>query len=385
MALENLADLATEISMRLKDPGYRQPDIAPLPSREMLRELLHVAFFSTLLEEEGRATTFTLGYVSAAAAAQLHHGVSRFSAPVPLAPDKLAKLAPAADRKRTCLGIQLNSTSDTLEIWGLIEIGDRALTIDMHMRPTFLVIDASAPGVLSVTFAEKDVLRYTRGQTHFPGPDELTLPAIMRGPTMSGAVGREFARVARRVLAHGHGGSILIVDVQPVEGVHMHPHYTFDPPSVALKEAFEADQAFRTNATGRVGDERWMQFARRLTRAEQCHREALQYAAQLSAVDGGTLMLADLTILGFGVTIETKVVPAVAELDAREPRATPPKPSTLDRFPGNRHRSAIRFCAAQKGLGVALVASQDGGLTLFGRALNPDRVLAIRHLEAWHE
>jgi hypothetical protein len=47
---------------------------------------------------------------------------------------------------------------------------------------------------------------------------------------------------------------------------------------------------------------------------------------------------------------------------------------------GNRHRSAVLFCMQQEGLALALVASQDGDLSLVGRK-DDGRAHVIRPFE----
>src|SRR5260370_31227350 len=64
---------------------------------------------------------------------------------------------------------------------------------------------------------------------------------------------------------------------------------------------------------------------------------------------------------------------------AQDPLDGQYKPASLSEFPGNRHRSAIIFCAKQPtGLALAIVASQDGDVSLFGRTGGGNHVVPVR-------
>jgi hypothetical protein len=86
-------------------------------------------------------------------------------------------------------------------------------------------------------------------------------------------------------------------------------------------------------------------------------------------------------LLGAGVTILTPDSSMPEEVVIEDPRdpgvERRDKPSSMG---GNRHRSALCFCKQQEGLALALVASQDGNLSLFARR-SDGLVHAIRPYE----
>ena len=65
------------------------------------------------------------------------------------------------------------------------------------------------------------------------------------------------------------------------------------------------------------------------------------------------------------------MIPAIDLFDLTE-ADSPPRAISVDDFQGHRHKSAVHFCAMQLArddearLALAIVASQDGTLSLFG-------------------
>src|SRR5579864_5752836 len=101
---EDLApDLLRRIGAGRSDPAA---DVTPLPSEKQLTDLMRVAYWATLLEEEGRYHAFAMAYVTPAGAEQEKSVALRFSRPIPLEPKAIAKLAPSADPLRTLIGVQ---------------------------------------------------------------------------------------------------------------------------------------------------------------------------------------------------------------------------------------------------------------------------------------
>jgi hypothetical protein len=103
-------------------------------------------------------------------------------------------------------------------------------------------------------------------------------------------------------------------------------------------------------------------------RAEKAHSEALDFVAQLTAIDGAVLLDTELGLLGAGTTIQTPGSAMPPEVVLEDPRRMgEERRLPLSLLGGNRHGSAVCFCAQQMGLALALVASQDGDLSFFAR------------------
>lgn len=334
-----------------------------------------MTFGATLHQEEGRRVTFRLAFVSADGAVKSNLAVFLFREAILLTARAIAKLAPSMNPADAYLGIQPGSNG-ALSIWGIIHRGlDRE-----HLAPYFLTVTALKPGSFAVEFLAQSKLLYSRGQVHFQkgNPKHLT-DELRDGARFSGRIAQEFERITGSMLALGHGGTILIVeDGQEPVSLELHRSYTYlNSTCDILKKAAHADEQAQSGEAAREGmSEGRFQVWREEQRRR--HIEAIDFVAQLTAVDGATVMTDSLAVLGFGATIQTYDADGVT-VDASDPLDRGFKPAFLSDFPGNRHRSAILWCAAQtSGLALAIVASQDGDVSLFGRSGGFKHVTAIR-------
>jgi hypothetical protein len=352
----------------------------PLPSLPFVEQLLDVGYVASLFEEEGRRVGCEFGYLTPEGAASLRFGTFRFSTPVPLEPANLAKLAPLAQPGRTEFGVW--PEGDVLVAWGLFHHGDQRFAIDLEHKPSYFSIRILAPGSFTVHFDQRLHLLFRRDHGHL-FTSELDLLAVFRdragiGPPVATAL----CRLAHRMLAHGHGGAILIVEknAKP-SGVVMHPTLTpKTAPDRLLVDAMMLDERASSGSL-REENEPIERYARRRLEIERAHDEALDFVASLTAVDGAVLLDNDLGLSGAGVTIltpDSSIPEEVVIEDPRDPGVERrDKPSSIG---GNRHRSALCFCKQQEGLALAMVASQDGNLSLFAR--RPDGLVhAIRPYE----
>ena len=86
--------------------------------------------------------------------------------------------------------------------------------------------------------------------------------------------------------------------------------------------------------------------------------------AQLTAVDGATVVSHDLALIGFGAMIkETSLSFDVVEIDPLDHEDYINR-SSVEKIGNKRHQSAARFIQEQRDA-VALVVSQDGNVTAF--------------------
>jgi hypothetical protein len=351
---------------------------APVPTSEQANAVLNASFFASLLEEEGRRSIFTLAFVSPSfVASSTDFEAFVFAKPVALHPKSIAKLTPATHPDRTFLGVFPNPSGE-LEIWGLVHRGERTFAIDLESPPSCLRIRVHRAGTMSGHYIGRLLFLYTRGEVHwFSEPWDL-LGKLRDGAQMAPVVAHALCRLARRMLAHGHGGTLLVTNAGTArQGLTFHPSY--QAASEILAEAVANDDAETTGSLPKVT---LAEAATRRSRLEQRHADALAFVAQLTAVDGATVLDDRLSLLGFGAVIQTTgssddIIVKLENVYTGETRTT-----NLSEFPGTRHRSAIHFCLNQTtGLGLALVASQDGDLSVFARANESRTVLAFRSFE----
>jgi hypothetical protein len=158
------------------------------------------------------------------------------------------------------------------------------------------------------------------------------------------------------------GGTVLITDpASTVVPELLDVSYRFRGPNSILKAAVE---------------ERAARHHRKDT--EPPLSAALDFMAQLTTVDGALHVGSNLELYGFGGKISLQR-PLTGTLIAEEANPTfdadeaPTQPLGLSEIRGMRHRSAAMFCNQQPGQALALVVSQDGDVTFFGR--QPDGVV----------
>jgi hypothetical protein len=138
-----------------------------------------------------------------------------------------------------------------------------------------------------------------------------------------------------------------------------------------LREAFLKDECFSKEVAG-VGKSGENPERLRFD-VQREHLYALDHVARLSNVDGAVVMGPGLCVFGFGATIDLSdetAIPPIDLFDLTKP-GTPPQAVTVAEFQGHRHKSAVHFCAMQLAddeaqMALAIVASQDGTLSLFG-------------------
>jgi hypothetical protein len=352
----------------------------PLPSEDALARILDVTYVTSLCNEEGRECAFTIAYLSAASAAAIGLATFCFASPLPFEPLYLRKLAPATDPALTCVAVS-PTKGGALGIWGLIHQGERRASNDREPRLAFLQIRVLRPGAFNVQHGGATVALFVTDHWHI-FESRLDLIGMLRGPLTDGRRAREFVRLASRMLSLGHGGTILIVDREhPLSGLIPHRAFTHpNTPACVLKDAFDGHERFSQKREGSTDDEAEAHLERRRRDAARAHADALDFVARLTAVDGALVMQDDLSVVGFGATIQMGAAedPLVVLEDPRAPGSE--REVLVSAIGGNRHRSAVLFCTQQVGLALALVASQDGDLSLVGRK-DDGRAHVIRPFE----
>jgi hypothetical protein len=352
-------DFADEVARHLEG--------GDLPDAGELRVLLETAFFASLNEEEGRRLGFTLAWTSNAGA---EHEAFELARPIAATPKSVAKLAPATTREATAIAVRREGSG--LVLWALLQHNEA--------REPPLTIHALGPGVLKVVHRGIPRALYTGGQILALEPEHPVESPARRLTATFACWSRDadpvtridaraalVTRVAARALEHAHGGMILVVpaDVEP-EGVRV--HYAIRagadvllrryaelvgslPPGERLAR-IAASRARRPDGHMNVRDEAQLRAA-----------EAVEFVARLTAIDNALLLDTDLRVRGFGVqVIEGQALPY--EFRHRDPYSNDAHLDDLSTFKGTRHPAGVVFCLRQPGQAAAIIASQDGRLSL---------------------
>ena len=339
-----------------------------LPGLHDLRRLIEIVFFASLNEEEGQKLAFTIAWLSGASEGR---GVFEIAPPVPATPKNVAKLAPATSREASALAVR--RAGEDLVVWALLQQNEA------QEQP--LTIRALAPGVLRVELAGIPRALYTRGEILLLGGAHEVKSSARRltaafarwrhdadATTRVDARAAIVTRIAARALEHGHGGMILIIpaDVEEPEGVRV--HYAASAGSDVLAQRYaelvagipaEERLARIAASRARTADGRVHVLDEAQLRAD----EAVDFVARLTAIDNALLLDTDLRVRGFGVQVIEADAPHQSFKHV-SPYSDDVHVDDLSTFKGTRHPAGVIFCLRQPCEAAAIIASQDGRLSL---------------------
>ena len=91
--------------------------------------------------------------------------------------------------------------------------------------------------------------------------------------------------------------------------------------------------------------------------------EAIELVARLTAVDNAVLLDTDLRLRGFGVQVLEGDAPDMT-FEHADPYSEDVHIDDLSTFKGTRHPAGVIFCMRQEREAAAIIASQDGRLSL---------------------
>lgn len=327
--------------------------LASLPDIDAIGAIIETAFWASLRREEGYAPRISLAFVSPDQAAQPLH----FGHPLPLDAAALTRVAPAVAPAGIHLGVSRDDNGG-LSVWGIVRTLPRLCFVLEVAAPGLLVVKHQRGGLLgkfvNVAVVEGDQIKVIdeRASTLPDCPPLLTSLLGFDAPSSWVDSVNVLVQLAVAMRAHGRGGSLLMVlsgsdgwresIVQPMS-------YAVDPPFVELAQlARERPDATRQRLWRDALD------------------EAVNAVANLTAVDGATVLNVDYDLLGFGAKIaRRKGSPQVEQVSVTEPieggSAIVMHPTAIG---GTRHLSASQFVHDQRDA-LALVASQDGRFTVF--------------------
>jgi hypothetical protein len=106
--------------------------------------------------------------------------------------------------------------------------------------------------------------------------------------------------------------------------------------------------------------------------------DAMKFIKKLTEVDGATVLTPRLELLGFGAMIERAGFNGeLLGLCRLQENLLPGEDMGIGELSGARHRSAAHFCQMNSAGAVALVASQDGRLSMFAKSSWERRVMVL--------
>jgi hypothetical protein len=393
--IEGLAHCIEELR-KAPDTGALWP---PPPTVEQLEELLNCSFATSLETEEGRNIAFTVSFFEG----PQYQFSYTMRHPLPLSPGSLARLAVALDPWRARICVVPNGSA--LQITGIIHLGEQDAYHGVRNTVPQLSVRVLGPGILLVRYGPQLLLTYRRGRYEFhSGPSaRVNLYGALGAPSFRSLQGRTagqlgedvrfmaaLVRIARTMLAARHGGTLLILP-HGATWEDRAPSRRYEPsaPVAVVKEAQARhrewqntrDEVVKEIAQGNVRPEAMWILADPLTPSRLTSE--LEWLGGLTATDGMTVILPDLTLLGFGVFFDTQegadLATRVVVIDPYDDGADP-QPKDLASLGGARHQSAAVTCRHFPGA-IAVVASQDGSLSSMTWDDKDKVVTVFRHLE----
>lgn len=341
-----------------------EEEMAPEPDAGVIEVLIDTAFWASLRREEGHSPKISLAFLPPELAGSpllLEHRL-------PLTPDVLVKLAPAVERPGIHLGVWQDG--DELYVWGATrKIPSLCLVLDVS-EPGLLVIKYRRTGGMgkfaNIAVLKGDQVKVLEEQTIFlqHSPPLLSTLLGFSSPSPWGDSVNVLVQLAVSMRTHKRGGTLLVVPAasQAWRKSIIHPIlYAVAPAFSRLSELMRKDEEERSGSD-------W----------QSALNKAVEGIAGVTAVDGATVINDQYELLAFGSKIgRPPGSTAVQKVVVTEPIAgSSPTVVAPSQSGGTRHLSAAQFVHDQHDA-FALVASQDGGFTIF--AWSPHDQLVHAH------
>jgi len=358
---EFTAQLATHLAR------FREPTL-PLPDAAQLAALVDAVFFASLHEEEARRVDFNVAWQPDARDCA---AVLMLEPQVHVTPKNLAKLAPATWGEATA--IALRPGDEGIIAWALLE-----RSTSMQQPLTIRSLDA---GVLRVDYAGMPRALYARGEIVLLGdPRQVPTPSALLSKTfetwranIDPTTGIDLCaavvtRVAAQVLAHQHGGMILLMpaEVAAPQGVRVHYGVDGGTDVLAQRYARVVRDIAPPERLARLKGSRPRNYDGRVTVRDEdqiAFGESIELVARLTAVDNALLLDTDLRVRGFGVQVIEGDAPKTS-FRHTNPYSGESHIDDLSTFKGTRHPAGVIYCMRQPREAAAIVVSQDGHLML---------------------
>lgn len=385
--LQATGEFAAQLMTHLEP--LRDPALA-IPSAPQLAALVEAVFYASLHEEEARRVEFGVAWKPDASECA---AVLMLDTPVRLTPKNLAKLAPATAGESTA--IALRPDGDAIVAWALLERNTAV------KQP--LMVRALDAGVIRVDYAGWPRALYARGEIVLFGAHgqvasasemlsrnfEAWRAAIdpVSGIHLCAAI---VTRIATQVLAHRHGGMILVMPADVPAAIGVRAHYPITGGGDLLAKRYSRvirETSVASEQLARLKGSRPRSYDGRVTVRDEdqiAFAETIELVARLTAVDNALLLDTELRVRGFGVQVIDGDAPRM-QFRHRNPYSGEHHFDDLSTFKGTRHPAGVIYCMRQPREAAAIIVSQDGHLTLVTKDLegNVEVLGSYEHAFGW--
>jgi hypothetical protein len=207
--------------------------------------------------------------------------------------------------------------------------------------------------------------------------DELgTAEFLIRNNTIKRKI-RILIGVINKMSQHSHGGTILMTGDENLRTVQKN--------SLQRSIPLRAENSFESIKRKLRREEEQERLAQRddsVKPTSFSYDREIEFLGQLTAVDGATLITDEFKIVAFGAKIKSKSKEIPEFIGFSEPfERIRVKPVNLSSLGGTRHQSAAQFVFDQKNDSIAIVASQDGKVSVICWDKLNRRVGVYSHVE----
>jgi len=298
----------------------------------------------------------------------------------------LTKLAPAFDPSANSVGVWPGEDGRLL-VWGFTPLTGFSVSVRTVGAGQVLVsFEYGTEGFKAIITGTKTefVNKSALLDLVTPAPGQLKgegLAAVLGDlPAKMGRI-YDYQLIAKSMRAHGHGGTLLIVNEESNWGDSIHqPMVVTGRPYEKVKQDLE--HRGMTLESERETNPIMAFFSDRYQTAREVADRSLDVIGRLTAIDGATLVTDDLNVLAFGIKIKAKNSDEKpGTLRVSEPfEGSVSEDLDVSSLGGTRHQSAAQFVFDQRDA-VAVVASQDGRLSIFRWDSAEGKVSVIRPAE----
>jgi hypothetical protein len=375
--------------MRFRNEDRQREDWREIPylqplSKKQFQELLKIALWSSLKQEEGRFHKFSLCVIPQEDC--LRPFV--FDEPIPLDETHLTKISPAFDLSANFIGIW-HGKNKALQIWGFASTQE-SKSVELFcevIAPGQILISLKQYGIHHLTFFISGIETKFVGTSEFsswviPGYDKSKRSLDYDLPTL--LVSGDYRQIVTAMRSHQHGGTLLVVREEndwknSIREPITNSGYGY---SGIRENIFSRNKILREQNQLDLNEKLTLSLKNpELDAAFETTDKSLKVIGNLTAIDGATVIKSNFDILAFGVKIEAKTKPKkvliISPFENDKNKESKPKLSDLG---GTRHQSAAQFVFEQK-TAMAFVVSQDGRISVMRWDEERKSVCVIRPAE----
>lgn len=343
-----------------------------VPECANLTRVLEAALWASVQRDEDRPMLFSISISPKDSPSR----VLALQTPMDLTPSALLKFAVATTAEETAVHVGVENGQ--LRIFGVDTLLGTSSAVSIEVRgPAQLVVKARGTSIAVVAGNTAALIdRSYHGRFRFGNARNQ----IEERPSE-----REdrLTRVVQGMLSCGHGGTILLIPkFAELTALPIDLLYPLESAFLGLRDADEGmKSSLDALVEGRSGPE--LREAHGDVRFKTLLRERYSSAvAKTTSVDGATVLTYDGLLLGFGAKIRSNKT----ELSVHRRRPIEGEEEVVDfveDFGGTRHQSAARF-VADVPVDIechAVVASQDGKLSILSRGSRSSVVNCLEHAE----